>query len=392
MGHVVGAVPDVGQGQPGQPASLLPDGHQVGQHLTGMELIGQRVDHRHARVRGHLRDPGLLEGPPDDRRALPAEHPRGVGDRLPLADPGQPAIDDHREPAQLGHSGAERGLGAQRRLVEQQGDAARASQRADLNGSALSASARSSTAACSAGVRSSSARKWRRVMSRLRPSRPGRAATKESSCDSVMIRGGASRSTSGRGALTMKPASSAASATAGATGAVSVTARSRPRPRTPVISRVAERQDRRRQLVPEVVGPRQQSVPLDHRDHGQAGDGRDRVAAEGAAVAARPEQGRRPAGRDAGADREAVAQALGHRHDVGGDALGHMHQPAAGAAHPGLHLVHPEQCAVRVADLPGLRPGSPAAAPPPRSRPGWAPAPPRRRCSSTAAASASASP
>ena len=49
VGHVVGGVAEVGQRQPGQPALVLADGLQVGQHLARVELVGQRVDHRHAR-------------------------------------------------------------------------------------------------------------------------------------------------------------------------------------------------------------------------------------------------------------------------------------------------------------------------------------------------------
>ena len=42
MRHVVGAVPDIGQRQSGQLLLGLPDGLQVGEHLTGVILIGQR--------------------------------------------------------------------------------------------------------------------------------------------------------------------------------------------------------------------------------------------------------------------------------------------------------------------------------------------------------------
>ena len=55
----------------------------------------------------------------DDGGTLPAQHPGDVGDRL-LLDLGQPAVDDHREATEPDHAGAERGLGVQRRLVEQQ--------------------------------------------------------------------------------------------------------------------------------------------------------------------------------------------------------------------------------------------------------------------------------
>jgi CheY-like chemotaxis protein len=65
--------------------------------------------------------------------------------------------------------------------------------------------------------------------------RAGSTLMKLSSSAALMISGGASRSTSGRGALITKPAASAASTTAGAMGFAKITACNRPRPRTPVI-------------------------------------------------------------------------------------------------------------------------------------------------------------
>ena len=114
------------------PASVplvLADRLQVGEDLARVELVGQRVDDRHAAVRGHLLDAVLAEGAPDDRGDLAADDPGGVGDRLAHADAGQPGVDDHREAAELGDAGRERQLGAQRRLVEDQRDGPRAAQR-----------------------------------------------------------------------------------------------------------------------------------------------------------------------------------------------------------------------------------------------------------------------
>ena len=50
-----------------------------------------------------------------------------------------------------------------------------------------------------------------------------------------------------------------------------------------------------------------------------------------------------------GAEREAAADALRRRHDVGRDAGPFMREQLAGAAHAGLHLVHAEDDAVLVA-------------------------------------------
>ena len=60
---------------------------------------------------------------------------------------------------------------------------------------------------------------------------------------------------------------------------------------------------------------------------------------------------RRRPGREARADRHAVAESLGERHHVGHDARVLEREPLAGAAHAALHLVEHEQPAVRVADL-----------------------------------------
>ena len=60
-------------------------------------------------------------------------------------------------------------------------------------------------------------------------------------------------------------------------------------------------------------------------------------------MGARGHAARRLFGGKAGAHREAAAQALGHRHDVGGDARLFMGEQGAGAAHAGLHLVEDQQ-------------------------------------------------
>ena len=56
-------------------------------------------------------------------------------------------------------------------------------------------------------------------------------------------------------------------------------------------------------------------------------------------------------GRKAGADREAAAERLGDRHDVGRDAVPFMSEELAGPAHAALHLVIDEEQAELVGDL-----------------------------------------
>ena len=67
------------------------------------------------------------------------------------------------------------------------------------------------------------------------------------------------------------------------------------------------------------------------------------------------QQPRGRSGRNAGSDGKPVAQTLGDGHDVGRNALVHMDQPAAAAAHPRLDLVQPQQGTMLIAGVPGLR-------------------------------------
>ena len=169
MGHVVGGVADVGQRPAGRAAEPLPDGQQVGEQLARVEAVGQRVDHRHRRARGQLREPLVAVGAHHDRADVAGQHPAGVDERLAPAEVG--ACRCRRR------SGCRRGRRCRPRTTA--GCAGSACRRAprptaarpaagSANRSAFIAAARSSTAACSAGVRSSSRRKC------LMPRRPGR--------------------------------------------------------------------------------------------------------------------------------------------------------------------------------------------------------------------------
>ena len=85
-------------------------------------------------------------------------------------------------------------------------------------------------------------------------------------------------------------------------------------------------------------------------EHGVAGRDRERIAAEGRAVGA----GRHAVGGLGGgqhrADREARAETLGQRHDVGRDAELLVAEHLAEPADAGLHLVEGEQQALLVAE------------------------------------------
>src|ERR1035437_7483118 len=93
-------------------------------------------------------------------------------------------------------------------------------------------------------------------------SRVGSAATNDSICALVTISGGASRITSGVGALTMKPALSPRSATTADTSADSSMARSRPAPRTPRLRGWASAATDWTRRLPTAVAARRRASPL----------------------------------------------------------------------------------------------------------------------------------
>ena len=87
-------------------------------------------------------------------------------------------------------------------------------------------------------------------------------------------------------------------------------------------------------------------------EHRAADRHRQRIAAEGRSVRAGRHALRRLLGGEQAAEREAAADALGDRHDVGRDAGPLMREQLAGAADAGLHLVEDQQQAVLVAQRP----------------------------------------
>lgn len=152
VGHVVGAVAEVGQPQAAQRPLAFGDGLQVGQHLTRMELIGERVDHGHRRDRRHGVQPLLAEGSPDDGIDVAGQHLCGVLQGFVAAQLGAAAVDDDGMPAQLRDAQLEGEPGAGGVLVEDDRHPARPLQGRRLTGSFFSSAASSSTSACSAGT------------------------------------------------------------------------------------------------------------------------------------------------------------------------------------------------------------------------------------------------
>ena len=65
---------------------MLPDGEQVGQHLTGVAEVGQPVDHRDLGIPGQGLHLLLGEGADHDAIAVPVQYPGSVLDGLSPAD------------------------------------------------------------------------------------------------------------------------------------------------------------------------------------------------------------------------------------------------------------------------------------------------------------------
>jgi hypothetical protein len=119
VGHVVRPVAQVDQRAAGEVAEALADREQVGEDLAGVELVGERVDHRHGGACGHLLDARLVARAPDDGIDVAGQHAGGVGDGLAAAELARLRVDDHRGAAELGDAHLERDAGAGAGLVEQ---------------------------------------------------------------------------------------------------------------------------------------------------------------------------------------------------------------------------------------------------------------------------------
>ena len=120
VGHVV-AVADVAHLQTLQHRLVLPDRHQVGQHLAGVAEIRQAVDHRDVGVgRQGLH---LLLGKGADHNAVtvPQQHPGGVLHRLAPADLALLAGEEQGVAAQLVHPGLKGDAGAGGIFLEDHG-------------------------------------------------------------------------------------------------------------------------------------------------------------------------------------------------------------------------------------------------------------------------------
>jgi hypothetical protein len=88
VAHVVARVAEIGKAQlrQGFARRVLQHGHQVGEDLRWVELVGQAVPHRHARVLAQLFDDGLAVAAVFDAVIHAAQHAGGVFHRLFMAD------------------------------------------------------------------------------------------------------------------------------------------------------------------------------------------------------------------------------------------------------------------------------------------------------------------
>ena len=322
VAHVAGAVTDEGDRQPGELVLVLADGQQVGQQLARVEVVGERVDHRDTGVLGHLLEVGLRVGAPHDRRGLATEDPGDVvrpthgrrcrrAGRRPASGGRRarrcPAAKDDwvrrvclskiiatvRGPAsgfasygavlELGREVEDLGLLGRGQVVVGQEVAGHASSVRGIAASRIAGQAESSALTSS----------------------------------SVTTSGGASRIRSGVGLLMMKPRCLGGRGDGG--GDVGAQVETDQQPLAAHLGDPRVGGEAVAELLTEHGGVLEQVLGLDGPDHCEGGRAGHRVAAEGGAVVAGLEQVACGADGDAGADREAAAEALGDGDEVGSD-------------------------------------------------------------------------
>ena len=191
----------------------LPDGLQVGEHLAGVELVGERVDHRHSRDTSHRFDTALSVGPPHHGVGIAGQHPRGVLDGLLATQLHRPGVDDHRVAAELGDADLEGQPGSRRALLEDHRNGSRTGQRVATERFGLELVGQVEDLLLLGRREVVIAQEVSRHRYRTPLRIAGSALRNSRACASVSTRGGASRIRSGTAGLTRKPASRAAVAT-----------------------------------------------------------------------------------------------------------------------------------------------------------------------------------
>ena len=117
VAHVV-AVADPGHGLALDRAAVFEERLHVGQQLARVQVIGQAVDQRDARIGGEFGQ-GAVGKRTDHHRIEHARHDNGaVADRLATAQLGVARRQEDRLATELDHAGFERNTGAGRGLLE----------------------------------------------------------------------------------------------------------------------------------------------------------------------------------------------------------------------------------------------------------------------------------
>ena len=106
VSHVV-AVAEVSESEPGQRALLFPNRLQVGECLTWVRIVGQRVDDRDVRCGSEVLDPVLPERPNHDHRDVTRQDLCRVLDRLAPTHLSASRVDDDRVAPELRDAGIE---------------------------------------------------------------------------------------------------------------------------------------------------------------------------------------------------------------------------------------------------------------------------------------------
>ena len=122
VGNVVARVAEEGQLAAADIAELLADGQDVGQHLGGMEVVGQAVPYGNAGVAGQILNHGLLEAAVLDAVIHAAQNLGGVGQGFLLAHLRRAGIQERNAHAEVTRTDLKRAAGAGRGLLEQQND------------------------------------------------------------------------------------------------------------------------------------------------------------------------------------------------------------------------------------------------------------------------------
>ena len=122
VGDVVAGIAEEGQLPASHVTELLAGGHDIGQHLSGMEGVGQAVPDGNAGILGQILNHRLLEAAVLDTVEHAAQNLGGVLQGLLLAHLGRTGIQEGDAHAQIASADFESAAGSGGGLLEQQND------------------------------------------------------------------------------------------------------------------------------------------------------------------------------------------------------------------------------------------------------------------------------